>query len=195
MMTPTHSNRVSERERQILEATLELVATQGLLKTSISKISKRAKCSPGIVYHYFESKDEIMDTLYENIFREMMAYILDDAVLERPVLERYKGLWFRMYHFHFNNPAKTVFIEQYKNSSYYTEEQEQETYRMMSGLITMAQKDIDQGLVVSLPLDVIHTITFTVALNLAKSHIQANLSLEEETLDTIAERVCRSVLT
>jgi TetR/AcrR family transcriptional repressor of multidrug resistance operon len=194
-MTPTHSTKFSERERQILEATLELVATQGLLKTSISKISKRAKCSPGIVYHYFESKDEIMHTLFISIFREMMAYILDDAVLERPILERYKGLWLRKYHFHFNNPAKTVFIEQYKNSSLYTEEQEQETQRMMSGIMSMGQNDIDQGLVVSLPLDVIYTMTLTVALNLAKTHIQANTSLEEDTLDTIAERVCGNVLT
>ena len=194
-MAPTHSNRFSERQQQILEATLELVAAEGLLKTSISKISKHAKSSPGIVYHYFESKDEIMHTLFLDIFREMMGYILDDAVLELPILERYKSLWLRKYHFHFNNPAKTVFIEQYKNSSYYTEKQEQETQRMMSGLMSMGQNDIDLGLVVNLPLDVIYTMTFTVALNLAKSHIQANLSLEEDTLDTIAERVCGSVLT
>jgi len=194
-MTPTNRNKSSNRQQQILDATLELVATQGLLKTTISKISKRAKSSPGIVYHYFESKDEIMDTLFINIFSEMMAYVLDDEVLERPVLERYKRLWLRKYHYHVNNPAKTIFIEQYENSSHYTEEQERESQRMMSGLMSMGQNDIDRGLVVSLPLDVIYTMTFTVALNLAKSHIQANLSLKEETLDTIAERVCGSVLT
>lgn len=194
-MTSTHNTKLGERQQQILEATLELVATEGLLKTSISKISKRAKCSAGIVYHYFESKDEIMETLFTGILSEMMAYILDDAVLNRPILERYKALWLRQYHFYFNNPAKTVFIEQFKNSSYYTAEQEQETQRMMSGLISMGQNDIDLGLVVSLPLDVIYTMTFSVALNLAKSHIQANLSLDEDTLDAIAERVCGSVLT
>ena len=72
-MKATVSMRFSERERRILDATLELVATEGLLRTSISKISKRAKSSPGLVYHYFESKDEIMDTLFMNIFSEMMA--------------------------------------------------------------------------------------------------------------------------
>ncbi|MEM7126991.1 MAG: TetR/AcrR family transcriptional regulator [Chloroflexota bacterium] len=193
-MTPTHSNRFSERERQILDATLELVATEGLLKTSISKISKRAKSSPGIVYHYFESKDEIMDTLFLDITMEMMAYILDDLVLDRPVLERYKDLWLRKYHYHFNNPAKTIFIEEYKNSSFYTKEQAQESQRMMLGLLSMGQKDIEQGLVVNLPLDVIYTMTFTVALNLAKSHIQGNFRMDENTLDMIAERVCRSAL-
>lgn len=193
-MTAARSNRFSERERQILDATLELVATDGLLKTSISKISKRATSSPGIVYHYFASKDEIMDTLFISIFSEMMAYILDGIVMDRPILERYKDLWLRKYHYHLNNPEKTVFIEQYKNSSYYTEGQEQASQRLMSGLLSMGQNDIEQGLVVSLPLDVIYTMTFTVALNLAKSHIQADIRLEEEMLATIAERVCGSVL-
>jgi len=105
-MTPTNRNKSSNRQQQILDATLELVATQGLLKTTISKISKRAKSSPGIVYHYFESKDEIMDTLFINIFSEMMAYVLDDEVLERPVLERYKRLWLRKYHYHFNKAVQ-----------------------------------------------------------------------------------------
>lgn len=193
-MTAKPSSKLSERERQILDATLELVATQGLIKTSISKISKRAKSSPGIVYHYFESKDEIMDTLFISIFSEMMAYILEDVTWQQPVLERYKDLWLRKYHFHINNPAKTTFIEQYKNSSYFTQEQEEASQREMLELFKMAQNDIEQGVVIELPLEVIYTMTLTVALNLAKSQIQTNLTLEDEILDLIAERVCRAVI-
>ena len=53
----------SARERQILDATLALVESEGLQKTSLSKISKQANCSPGIIYHYFQSKDEILDDI------------------------------------------------------------------------------------------------------------------------------------
>ena len=194
MMLP-ETDRPSERQQHILDVTLELVATQGLLKTSMSKISKRAQSSPGIVYHYFESKDAIMQTLYERIVTEMMAYILDADVLNRPILERYKGLWLRKYQFHFINPEKTAFIEQFKNSSYYTAAQHQLTLRLMAGLLRMGQHDIERGLVINLPLDDIYTMTFTVALNLARSHAQAGLRFDRDALDTIAERVCRGVLT
>jgi AcrR family transcriptional regulator len=193
-MTTTSNDKSSERPQRILNATLELVAAHGLLKTSMSNISKRAQSSPGIVYHYFESKDAIMQTLYDAIFKEMMAYILDNDILQRPILERYKGLWLRKYQFHFNNPDKTVFIEQFKNSSYYTEAQNQLTASRMSDLLWMGQADIDRGLIIDLPLEDIYTMTFTVALNLAKSHRQAGVTLDEATLDTLAERVCRSVL-
>lgn len=185
---------VSEREQRILNATLELVASEGLLNTSISKISKRAKSSPGIVYHYFESKDEIMDTLFINIFREMMDTIMDETVLELPVLERYKRLWLRKYRYHYNNPARTAFLEQYKNSAYYTAEQQQRSQQFMSGLATMGQQDIEQGLVMALSIDDIYTMTMTVALNLAKSHVATQHTMDTAELEMVAEKVCRSVL-
>lgn len=193
-MISTQSDQSGDRQQQIIDATLELVATEGLLNTSISKISKKAQCSPGIIYHYFESKDAIMQMLYENSYREMMAYIMDDGILKLPILERYKGLWLRKYHFHRSHPEKTVFMEQFKNSSYYTEAQDRLTNEMMSRLLLMGQDDIDRGLVINLPLDVIYTMTFTVALNLAKSHIAANTRIDAEALDMVAERVSRSVL-
>ncbi|KPK09642.1 MAG: hypothetical protein AMJ56_10355 [Anaerolineae bacterium SG8_19] len=193
-MTARSITKLSERQEQILKATLNLVATHGLLKTSISKISKQAQCSPGIVYHYFESKDEIMETLFMRIFSEMMAYVMDESVLKQPLAERYKGLWLRKYHFHLNNPDKTIFVEQYKNSSYYTDEHEQATQALMADLMAMGQADIERGWVIDLPLDIIYTMTFTVALNLAKAHSHAEFRLDDETIDTIAERVVSAVL-
>jgi AcrR family transcriptional regulator len=88
-MTQTRHDSSSDREKSILVATLELVASEGLLNTSISKIAKRAQASPGIIYHYFESKNAIMQTLYANVFGEMMAYVMDDRILEMPIEERY----------------------------------------------------------------------------------------------------------
>lgn len=193
-MTPISISRLSKRQEQILKATLDLVAAHGLLKTSISKISKRAQCSPGIVYHYFESKDEIMETLFMRIFSEMIAYVMDESVLNQPLAARYKELWLRKYQFHFNNPDKTIFIEQYKNSSYYAEEHEQATQELMAELMAMGQDDIERGLVINLPLDIIYTMTFTVALNLAKSHSHTAIRLDDDTLGTIAERIVGAVL-
>ncbi|NWF71201.1 MAG: hypothetical protein HXY40_19135 [Chloroflexi bacterium] len=68
---------------------------------------------------------------------------------------------------------------QFKNSSYYTAEQDRLTNEMLSRLLLMGQDDIDRGLVINLPLEVIYTMTFTVVLHLAKSHIAADTSLTQ----------------
>jgi hypothetical protein len=68
------------------------------------------------------------------------------------------------------------------------------TTKMMSRLLEMGQEDIRQGLVINLPLDVIYMMTFTVAINLAKMHIETGVRLSQEMLGAIAGRVCGSVL-
>ncbi|MEA3445052.1 MAG: TetR/AcrR family transcriptional regulator, partial [Bacteroidota bacterium] len=48
-----------ERREQILQVALELFANEGL-NTPISKIAKEAGISKGLVYNYFESKEELL---------------------------------------------------------------------------------------------------------------------------------------
>lgn len=185
---------MSNRQQEIMNATLALVSEQGLLGTSISQIAKRAKASPGIIYHYFASKDEIMHSLYVSIFRELMDALLDEPLLERPCLERLKTIWLRRFYFHISNPAKAKFIEQYKNSTYFTPVQEQLTNELLADLAGMIENDIIRGEIKALPLRVVHAMTMGVADNIAKLQIAGSLDLQENELDTIADIASRSVL-
>jgi len=194
-MITTNSDKSGDRQQQILDATLDLVATQGLINTSIGKISKRAKSSPGIIYHYFESKDEIMDTLFLQVITEMNLQRLWEHVdLDAPVLSRYKRIWLNKYHYHRGNPQKTVFLEQYKNSAYYTSTQVQLFQTSNEKLVHMGYVDIKNGTVVDLSLEVIYVMTLGVALILAKEDIRMDVMRDEHTLDIIAERVCHAVI-
>lgn len=185
---------VSERKQIILDATLELVAEQGLLGTSISHIAKRAKASPGIIYHYFESKDEIMNSLFLNIFKELMESLLDDVLLKRPCFERLQEVWLRRFGFHINHPKETKFLEEYKNSAYYTKKQQEAANLMMTDLVLMIQKDIQEGHIRNLPPQVIFAMTMGVAISLAKSQLAGAVNLEGEDLDDVAAVVCRAIL-
>ncbi|QQK76961.1 TetR/AcrR family transcriptional regulator [Salicibibacter cibarius] len=67
-MAPLNENQLNqkkaERKEQIMRAALKVFADNGVKLTKISMIAKEAKVSHGLVYHYFDSKDEI---LYESI--------------------------------------------------------------------------------------------------------------------------------
>ncbi|WP_430110186.1 TetR/AcrR family transcriptional regulator [Paenibacillus sp. B1-33] len=54
-----------ERREQILNSALKVFSNRGFVATKISDIAKEASFSHGLVYHYFESKDEIFATLVE----------------------------------------------------------------------------------------------------------------------------------
>ena len=158
------------------------------------KLPHGQRPAQALYIHYFSSKDEIIHTLYLSIFKELMNALLDDELLERPCLERLKTVWLRRFHFHLNNPEKTTFIAQYKNSNYFTPEQEQVTTQLLVDLIIMIQGDIARGEVKALPLHVIHAMTMGVADNIAKLQIAGTIALQEDELNMIAEIASQSVL-
>ncbi|MEB2301713.1 TetR/AcrR family transcriptional regulator [Lysinibacillus xylanilyticus] len=51
------------RKEQILQAALIVFARRGMVATKISDIAKEAGLSHGLVYHYFDSKEEIFSML------------------------------------------------------------------------------------------------------------------------------------
>lgn len=72
-----------ERREQLLNAALRVFARRGLAATKISDIAKTAGLSHGLVYHYFDSKDEI--------FTELVERALDSSMLLSRVAARMKG--------------------------------------------------------------------------------------------------------
>lgn len=65
--TPLQFKQIKdERKLSILEASLPLFALHTKDDVSIDLISLKAKCSHGLVYHYFKNVDEVYDTLLKS---------------------------------------------------------------------------------------------------------------------------------
>lgn len=60
-----------ERREQILSNALLLFATKGLFATKITDISSASGISQGLIYHYFNSKEEIFTELIKNAFERL----------------------------------------------------------------------------------------------------------------------------
>jgi AcrR family transcriptional regulator len=63
----------AEKRRLILDAAVRVFARQGFHACRVSDIADEAGVAYGLVYHYFRSKDEVLDTL----FLERWAVMLD----------------------------------------------------------------------------------------------------------------------
>ena len=64
-MTPRQSNeRAVDKRRVILDAAIRVFAREGFHRCRVSDIAREANVAYGLVYHYFRSKDEVLDTLF-----------------------------------------------------------------------------------------------------------------------------------
>lgn len=101
-MSPKSEKQFEEirqsKTRLIKTTALELFALSGYENTSISKIAKEASISKGLLYNYFDSKEELLkEIIFEQL--DLMLELFDsnkDGVLESDELKHFIHESFRM---------------------------------------------------------------------------------------------------
>jgi TetR/AcrR family transcriptional regulator, fatty acid metabolism regulator protein len=64
-----------DKRRQILDAAIRVFARQGFYATRVSDIADEAGVAYGLVYHYFKSKDEVLNELFTERWSLLLAAI------------------------------------------------------------------------------------------------------------------------
>jgi TetR/AcrR family transcriptional regulator, fatty acid metabolism regulator protein len=64
-----------DKRRQILDAAIRVFARQGFHSTRVSDIADEAGVAYGLVYHYFSSKDEVLNELFSERWSLLLAAI------------------------------------------------------------------------------------------------------------------------
>ena len=83
-MSADAATAAADKRRVILDAAVRVFAGQGFHTCRVSDIADEAGVAYGLVYHYFSSKEEILDTLFLERWNVMLAAIAQvDA--EEPV--------------------------------------------------------------------------------------------------------------
>jgi AcrR family transcriptional regulator len=72
--TPAENDRIRRTAtEQILKTALNLFCEKGYHSTSIEEISKQAKISKGLLYHYFKSKEEVLAALVDLRIQDVLV--------------------------------------------------------------------------------------------------------------------------
>jgi TetR/AcrR family fatty acid metabolism transcriptional regulator len=77
-----------DKRRQILDAAVRVFARQGFHSTRVSDIADEAGVAYGLVYHYFKSKDEVLNELFSERWSLLLAAIEETEGNGAPPRER-----------------------------------------------------------------------------------------------------------
>jgi AcrR family transcriptional regulator len=81
--------KAPDKRRLILDAAVRVFARQGFHACRVSDIADEAGVAYGLVYHYFASKDEVLDTLFLerwNVMLELIREVDGEAIPVRDKL-------------------------------------------------------------------------------------------------------------
>ncbi len=87
-MSTARAQASADKRRLILDAAVRVFARQGFHACRVSDIADEAGVAYGLVYHYFDSKDEVLDTLFLERWNVMLEMIRDVDAQQIPVREK-----------------------------------------------------------------------------------------------------------
>ncbi len=141
----------------IFEATLRLTGTVGIAGLKMSHIAKEAKIASGTLYIYFESKEELLNSLY--------AHLINQGTLRKipqfshlPVKDQLAKIWESSLIFRVDNHTQIVFIEQFSISPFISKEGQKQTKKFTHHIKSLLDKGKEEGQVKNLNTQLMYSL-------------------------------------
>jgi AcrR family transcriptional regulator len=160
-----------EKKAAIIEAMLELVVERGFHDSPMSLLAQRSGASAGVIYHYFESKDDVIHGVYQHV-KSLKLQFLEGHSLDLSIEQAYLKLFAGVYNFYRTHQLETCFLDLYENSTYCAQPSARQAYvtdPLMSKFAKAFRSKKHGGMLKDLPPEAIQEFSFGVARRLAKS--------------------------
>jgi AcrR family transcriptional regulator len=94
------AERVADRRAELLDAAVRVFAEKGFHATRVGDIATEAGVAHGLLYHYFRSKDDVLDTVFRDTWSALVAETRRIESSDYPLREQlrlfariYLGAW------------------------------------------------------------------------------------------------------
>lgn len=87
-----------EKRRVILDGAVRVFARKGFHESRVGDIAEEAGVAHGLLYHYFSSKDEVLETIFLEHWSTLMERIHAVETSGDPPIEQLRGIVRAMFH-------------------------------------------------------------------------------------------------
>ncbi|AXC14013.1 transcriptional regulator, TetR family [Acidisarcina polymorpha] len=151
----------------ILDAMLDLVVERGFHDAPMSLLSKRSGASPGVIYHYFGSKEQIIQALYERIRALKIQAFLGGFSPDQDPHNTFLRGCLNIYNFYRKHKREMRFYEQYEHAGFAcTHDAKQEDERAKAYARCFSSKS-KGGVLNEWPAEVVQEMTLNLVIRLA----------------------------
>lgn len=144
-MATTDSQQAIEKRRLILDAAVRVFAREGFHGCRVADIADEAGVAYGLVYHYFRSKDEILDTLFLERWGLMLEEIARVDAEPAPVREKLAAIAGFIIDSYRYDPdlMKVIIVDVTRAANSFGRshlDEIREAYELIGGIVASAQK-------------------------------------------------------
>ncbi|WP_168121757.1 TetR/AcrR family transcriptional regulator [Paenibacillus sp. HB172176] len=168
-------------QQAVLETTLNMIIRKEIQATSMALIAKESKVSTGNIYHYFKSKEDIVNELYKAIVTFNGEYVREGLGRGGTIRERFELGWNRVVELGQTYPQGFQFIEQYSFSPYIYDEVKQAVYveGWCGPMNKLYEEAVQQEQFIPLDPKIMVQMHYGALVYMMKAHLQGNIELTD----------------
>ncbi|MBF8965250.1 TetR/AcrR family transcriptional regulator [Pontibacter sp. FD36] len=180
---------IADKKKAIFISTMELVRDKGFHGTPMSMVAKHAGVAAGTIYHYFESKEQLITELFDYAQQQVIAVVEQETCAAIPFKDCFFNLWGGLYTFYQNNQNLLRFFEQFVNSPYSAARPPLEEDKFYTLLFAFFERGIQEGLLKEVSPKILATLTHSSVLSMAKLTGSGRLHLDRKELEQILQLI------
>ena len=178
-----------ERRDAILDAALECFVDRGFHGTAMPDIAKKTGIAAGTIYHYFASKEELVNALFRKWKAEIARRVFTAFPQGAPLRLQFSVMWSEMIAFALAHPSAFAFLELHNHSSYLDAESvaaDRGLKVFAAAIVRQAQKD---GIIKQLDPTLLMELVFGAFIGIMRAHWEGRTQLTDAEI-AATEQAC-----
>lgn len=159
--------RDDKKQEALFLATVKLVNEIGFASSSVSKIAKEAGVSPATLYVYFENKEDLLVSTYQEIKLGMSIALLEGLDENNPIHDTFRLIWHNTFLYVKANLEEFRYAEQFSNSPLSELVDTKKIEENFKPILRVIQNGIEQKIIKDVNMDIIGAFLFHPILVLA----------------------------
>jgi AcrR family transcriptional regulator len=177
---------LAEKKQAIFESTLDLIKDHGFHGAPMSLVAKHAGVAAGTIYHYFESKEQLICELYAYNRARVTATIKAALNDGNDYKAKFFNVWTSLYSFYVKEPNVLIFFEQFVNSPFSSDKYPS---HFRGDLYAFFADGIKQGIIRPLKPEILLVLVMGSINSTAKLNVFGKVAVTKPDVLRIAETV------
>jgi len=182
------------KREDILEATRDLIAEEGIQSFSFPKIFARAGVGSGTVYHYFSSKEALIAAVYQEASAVMDSEVLQGYDPTAGIPDRFQGMMRNIVRFVSTRWKELAVLEACRHMPFLAEESLRQPPAAQATFDLLAQGR-DQGILRHLDGMMVGAAMLGAVSSLVEGHRSGKFTLTEAAVDQTIAACWRALAT
>lgn len=152
-------SKLENKREKILLAARRLFVKQGFHSTPTSAIAREASVANGTLFHYFNTKEELINTLYKETKRSFFTITSAGVENEKNIKRKVRLLWYNTVKWALNRPQDFLFIQQYSNSPFISQLTQEDISEHIGFYYDLIDQGKEKGTLKDIPTDLMYQLT------------------------------------